>query len=83
MSDVACDALLPSSLVRAACHEASHATLAVIHHLPVRRVWVRDDGDGRTEFCRQFTVAESEIWVTVTMAGPIGEAMICGGGPGF
>ena len=59
-----------SSPVRAAYHESAHATLAVIHHLGVQRVWIRDDGSGATECSRQFVgTGEVEAWVTTTFAG--------------
>jgi len=57
-------------LVRAAYHESAHATLAVIHHLGVQRVWIRDDGAGAIEYSRQFVgTGEVEAWVTTTFRG--------------
>jgi hypothetical protein len=66
-----------SKLVRAAHHEASHSTLAVLHHLPVLDCTAYPDGRGLTRYSRPFTVAEAAIWVAVTLAGAEGEMLLC------
>jgi hypothetical protein len=71
-----------SRLARAAYHEGAHAALAVIHHLPVRRVWIRDDGAGATEYSRQFVgTGEVEAWVTSTLCGIEAEVDVYGDAP--
>jgi hypothetical protein len=66
-----------SHLHRAAAHEGAHSALAVISHLPVKRVWISDNGDGRAEYAHLFTAAEAETWVINALAGAEGEMLLC------
>jgi hypothetical protein len=71
-----------SKLVRCAAHESARATLALLHHLPLKDVTIQPDGSGRTAYSRRFSgTGEIEAWITVTLAGPAFEHMIFGSAP--
>jgi hypothetical protein len=60
-------------LARAAQHEAGHCLAALCFLLPLLEVVIRDDGSGKTSYCRHFGVAEARSWVITTFAGGAAE----------
>jgi hypothetical protein len=47
--------------------------------LPLLEVVIRDDGSGKTSYCRHFGVAEARSWVITTFAGGEAEFDLFGG----
>jgi hypothetical protein len=70
-----------SRLARAAYHEGARAALAVIRHLRVRRVWIRDDGSGATEYSRHLGPGEAESWTVSAFCGIAAELDRVGSAP--
>jgi hypothetical protein len=68
-------------IVRAAWHEAAHATAAHVHRLPLREVWINAEGYGRTCYTRRFDRPDLHPWLISTMAGPEIELLLWGNAP--
>jgi len=60
---------------RAAIHESGHATSALSFSLPLRCVFIRDDGTGGTSYARKLGPAEASSWTTTAYAGPAAELL--------
>ena len=68
-----------TQLRRASVHEAVHCVAALSFSLPVRCVFINDDGSGGCGYARQLGPAEAANWTISAFAGPIAESAICGG----
>jgi hypothetical protein len=76
-----CTAADDRPLVRAAWHEAAHATAAHVYYLPIRDVWIDAEGYGGTRYTRYFNRADIHTWLIATLAGPEIELMLWGNAP--
>ena len=67
-----------TQLRRASVHEAAHCVAALSFSLPVRCVFINDDGSGGCGYARRLGPAEASAWTTTAYAGPAAEFMVFG-----
>ena len=65
-------------LARAATHESGHCVAALHFALPLREVFIRDDGTGGTRYARRLSSAELSSWTVTAFAGPEAEIAVYG-----
>lgn len=65
-----------TQLQLASVHEAAHATAALSLMLPLRCVFVRDDGTGGTAYTRRLSWGEVDRWTISAYAGPEAERLV-------
>ncbi len=67
-----------TQLQLAGVHEAAHATAALCLMLPLRCVFIRDDGSDGTAYTRRLSWGEVDRWTISAYAGPEAERLIYG-----
>jgi hypothetical protein len=67
-----------SELRRAAIHESAHAVAALHFALPLREVFIRDNGSGGCGYTRRLGWGEIDRWIVSAYSGPLAERAVFG-----